>query len=104
MISIHGDLRYIHRVPRLIAGGILTALLATALGPARGHAQGASGPIPTAPNLKVAFIGDSGDGENLRQVLGLIKSEGAVMVMDESDLGYMNAPYGMSATTHSSVL
>jgi len=101
MISIHGDLRYIHRVPRLIAGGILTALLATALGPARGHAQGASGSIPTAPNLKVAFIGDSGNGEDFRRILGLIKSEGAVMVMHQGDFDYVQDPNGFFATIDS---
>src|SRR5205814_9005681 len=103
MISIHGDLRYIHRVPRLIAGGILTALLATALGPARGHAQGASGSIPTAPNLKVAFIGYSGYGEDFRRILGLIKFEGAVRVMHQSDFDYAQDPNVCLATIANSM-
>jgi hypothetical protein len=77
MITSRGDARQPGRVPRFIAGGALTALLAIALGAARAQAPGAPGPIPTDPNLKVAFIGDSGNGTAFRRVLGLIKSEGA---------------------------
>ena len=77
-----------HRVSRFIAGGVLAALLAFALGPVRGHAQGASGPIPTDPDLKVAFIGDSGNDAAFRRVLELIKSEGAHMVLHQGDFDY----------------
>jgi calcineurin-like phosphoesterase family protein len=69
----------------LIVGG---ALLTLALAPAHGHAQGAPGPIPTEPNLKVAFIGDSGNGTGFRRVLGLIKSEGAHVVLHQGDFDY----------------
>ena len=77
-----------HRVSRLIAGGVLAALLASALGPVRGHAQGASGPIATDPDLKVAFIGDSGNGAAFRRVLELIKSERAHIVVHQGDFDY----------------
>ena len=42
----------------------------------------------TDPNLKVAFIGDSGSGSNFRNVLQLIKDQGADMIMHQGDLGY----------------
>lgn len=44
--------------------------------------------IPTEPNLKVAFIGDTGTGDGFRQVLQLIKREGADLVMVQGDLNY----------------
>ena len=90
MITIRGGERYTHRVSSLIAGGVLTVLLAIALEPARGYAQGAPGPISADPNLKVAFIGDSGNGADFRRVLGLIKSEGAHMVLHQGDFDYAN--------------
>src|SRR5207253_1583512 len=73
---------------RLGGGGILATLLALALVPAHGHAQGALGPIPTDPNLKVAFIGDSGNGDGFRRVLELTKSEGAHVVLHQGDFDY----------------
>src|SRR5437773_10981124 len=88
MITIRGNARHAHRVSGLIVGGILTTLLAIALGPARGHVQGGLGTIPTEPNLKVAFIGDSGNGADFRRVLELIKSEGAHMVLHQGDFDY----------------
>ena len=69
----------------LIAGG---ALLALAWLPEHGHEGGASDAIPTDPNLKVAFIGDSGNGSGFRRVLGLIKSEGAHVVLHQGDFDY----------------
>src|SRR5206468_4320950 len=69
----------------LIAGG---ALLALAWLPEHGHAGGASDAIPTDPNLKVAFIGDSGNGTGFRRVLELIKSEGAHLVLHQGDFDY----------------
>ena len=42
----------------------------------------------TVPNLKVAFIGDSGYGSGAEGVLNLIKSEGADMVLHQGDLWY----------------
>jgi len=45
----------------------------------------------TAPNLKVAFIGDSGAGSGFRSVLQLIKNEGADMVMHQGDFAYQSS-------------
>src|SRR5213078_848612 len=81
------DARNAHPVSRLIVGGVLTALLAIVLGPARGQPPSAPGPIPTDPSLKVAFICDSGNGDGFRRVLELIKSEGA-HVVHQGDFDY----------------
>ena len=86
------DVRHNHRGGGLIAVAVMTALLAIALTPARSLLQGAPGPIPTDPGLKVAFIGDSGNGANFGRVLGLIRSEGAAMVMHQGDFDYANDP------------
>ena len=40
------------------------------------------------PNYKVAFIGDSGYGNNFRQVLQLIRDEDTDLVLHAGDLGY----------------
>ena len=98
MITIRGNARHAHRVSGLIVGGIPTTLLAIALGPARGHVQGGLGTIPTEPNLKVAFIGDSGNGADFRRVLKLIKSEGAHMVLHQGDFDYADSPGAFFAT------
>ena len=44
--------------------------------------------VPTDPNLKVAFIGDTGTGNDFRDVLRLIKREGADLVVIQGDLNY----------------
>jgi hypothetical protein len=80
-----GRPQHIGRVSGLIAGGVV---LAIGLGPTGARAQGAPGPIPTDPNLKVAFIGDTGNGSGFRRVLGLIKSEGAHLVLHQGDFDY----------------
>ena len=49
---------------------------------------------PTAPNLKVAFIGDTGEGTDFQNVLNLIKAEGAEVVFHQGDFSYTS-----SATT-----
>ena len=46
----------------------------------------ASAPVAPEPNLKVAFIGDSGNGEGFKAVLNLIKAEGADFVMHQGDM------------------
>ena len=101
MITIRGGKQYTQGVSSLIAGGVLTALLAIALGPARGYAQGAPGPIPADPNLKVAFIGDSGNGSDFRRVLQLIKAEGAHMVLHQGDFDYADNARRFFATIDS---
>src|SRR5207245_8015172 len=93
------DVPQTNRASRLIVGAVLTALLALTL--PQTHAQSTAGPIPTVPNLKVAFIGDSGDSENFLRVLRLIKSEGAVMVMHQGDFDYAQDPNGFFATIDS---
>jgi hypothetical protein len=45
----------------------------------------------TDANLKVAFIGDTNTGTNFKNVLQLIKNEGADMVMVQGDLMYSGA-------------
>jgi calcineurin-like phosphoesterase family protein len=95
------DVRQIRRVSGLIVGGALTTLLAIALTPPRDHAQEAPGAIPTDPNLKVACIGDSGNGAAFRRVLDLIKAEGAHMVMHQGDFDYALDPAGFFATIDS---
>lgn len=40
------------------------------------------------PNFKVAFLGDSGYGDNYHLVLELVRDEGADMVVHAGDLGY----------------
>ena len=54
--------------------------------------------VATAPNLKVAFIGDSGNGDGFRAVLSLIKAEGADLVMHQGDFDYDDDPDGFFAT------
>ena len=44
--------------------------------------------VATDPNFKVAFIGDSGAGNNFRDVLNLIKAEGAQAVLHQGDFAY----------------
>src|SRR3989344_8854227 len=40
------------------------------------------------PNFKVAFIGDTGEGNNFQNVLNLIKAEGADLVLHQGDFSY----------------
>lgn len=58
----------------------------TTLDVAEVHA--APAPIATQPNLKVAFIGDTGTGADFRRVLQLIKRENADLIMVQGDLNY----------------
>lgn len=53
--------------------------------------------IPTQPNLKVAFIGDSGYLADFETVLTLIKGEGADLVMHQGDFDYELDPNGFFA-------
>ena len=53
---------------------------------------------PTVANLKVAFIGDSGDGTGFGQVLQLIKNEGTAtgvpveLILHQGDFSYSSGP------------
>src|SRR5688572_17751661 len=57
--------------------------------------------VPTEPELKVAFIGDSDYGTNFRAVLNLIKAEGADMVVHLGDFDYHDDPDGFFAVVDS---
>ncbi|MFQ6027824.1 MAG: LamG-like jellyroll fold domain-containing protein, partial [Dehalococcoidia bacterium] len=60
----------------------------TQLGP---QVQPAAG-IATPANFKVAFIGDSSHGSGQRQVLDLIRREGADLVLHQGDMSYQSGP------------
>lgn len=61
---------------------------------ARPDASLANDSVSTDPNLKIAFIGDVGNGYNQRAVLSLIKSEGAQAVLHQGDFDYHGDPLG----------
>ena len=48
--------------------------------------------VPTTENLKVAFIGDQGSGNDADFVLHLISDEGADMVLHQGDFDYSDNP------------
>ncbi|OLC51256.1 MAG: hypothetical protein AUH77_14210 [Candidatus Rokubacteria bacterium 13_1_40CM_4_69_39] len=81
----------------------LIALLVIPLWAAWGLAPQAplSGPIPTDPGLKVAFIGDTANGTDFRSVLTLIKSEGAHMALHQGDFDYGSNPAAFFSTIDS---
>jgi len=82
---------------------LLVALLVSALWFVGGVAQqiASPAPIPTDPDLKVAFIGDTANGEAFRSVLNLIRSEGAHLVVHQGDFDYGSNPAGFFATIDS---
>ena len=53
---------------------------------------GTGGAISTDPNLKIGFIGDTGTGTNLRNVLNLVKNEGSAAVVVQGDMSYSANP------------
>jgi hypothetical protein len=61
---------------------------------ARAAAVPSDGSIATEANLKIAFIGDVGNGAGQRAVLNLIKSEGAQAVLHQGDFDYHSDPIG----------
>ncbi len=69
-------------------------------GPASGRsvmqssAWPSGGSVATEANLKIAFLGDVGNGPNQRAVLDLIKSEGAQAVLHQGDFDYHGDPTG----------
>ena len=46
----------------------------------------------TPPDLKIAFIGDQGPGEDARAVLELIKEEDAQAIVHQGDFDYVRDP------------
>ncbi len=63
----------------------------------------AQGSMPTEPNFKVAFIGDSGADQNFKDVLNLIKAEGAQLVLHQGDFAY-SAPISDWSSAIDSIL
>lgn len=51
-----------------------------------------SAATPTSANLKVAFIGDTGEGTDFQSVLNLIKTEGTEIVFHQGDFSYTSSP------------
>src|SRR3989454_1369336 len=86
-----------------VVTSLLIALLVIPLWAAWGLAPQAplSGPIPTDPGLKVAFIGDTANGTDFRSVLTLIKSEGAHMALHQGDFDYGSNPAAFFSTIDS---
>lgn len=78
----------------LLRGGYIGALFLLVLGYSLfiSHKDVASADSVAYPNLKVAFVGDDGIGQNNTDVLNLIKSEGAQFAVDSGDLDYTNNP------------
>ncbi|MCB9155847.1 MAG: metallophosphoesterase [Caldilineaceae bacterium] len=48
--------------------------------------------IAADPNVKVAFIGDSDDGDDFGRVIQLIQEEGVDLVLHQGDFSYANGP------------
>ncbi len=67
---------------------------ASAAAAKRPAAAPSDGSIATEANLKIAFIGDVGNGADQRAVLNLIKSEGAQAVLHQGDFDYHSDPVG----------
>lgn len=87
------------RMTRRSAGAAGTALAAALIllqDGAEARARAADEPIAavgiTQPNLKVAFIGDQGNGSDALAVLQLILNEGADMVLHQGDFDYSGNP------------
>ena len=63
---------------------------------------GSGGARPsTDPNLKIAFVGDTADGTNWRNVLKLALAEGAPAVVTAGDMTYDSDPAGWWSATES---
>jgi hypothetical protein len=86
------------KVAALMATVAATAAVVSAFGPrcARNEAAVTRGVPeytgPLVPNLKVAFIGDTGDKEENLDVLAQIKARGAEAVFHAGDSSYDNDP------------
>ena len=67
---------------------VRSLLIGLGLSSASGVVADDHAPTVTADSLKVAFIADTGTGQDYRKVLQLIKNQQADMVMHQGDLGY----------------
>lgn len=61
------------------------------------------GPITTEPNLKVAFIADTGMGTDFAAVLNMIEAEGADIVLQQGDFDYADDPGGFFGALNSAL-
>jgi len=88
------------RPPYTLVIPLFLALVVLSLLPAWGVAPQAplSASIPTDPDLKVAFIGDTANGTSITSVLSLINSEGAYMVLHQWDFDYGSNPTSFIST------
>jgi len=75
----------VRRVALAAAAFLVAALAWSAQPPAPVRAEDQT---ETAPNFKVAFLGDQGVSTNAQAVLNLVAAEGAGMVLHLGDLGY----------------
>jgi len=64
-----------------------------------GGTGGSTSTVPTDPNLKIAFVGDTADGTNWGSVLSLAQAEGAHAVVVEGDMTYDADPSGWWSRT-----
>lgn len=64
---------------------------------------GTGGATATDANLKIAFVGDTGDGANWRNVLSLVLAEGAAAVVTAGDMTYDSDPAGWWSATEAVV-
>jgi hypothetical protein len=71
--------------------------------PEGAQASAGSGPIATAENLRVAFIGDSAMGTNFTAVLQMIQAEGADLIIHEGDFDYADNPNGFFSTVNAAI-
>ena len=80
-----------------LVGLVVLFAVATSLGVPNAAGLAFSPPA----NFKVAFIGDSGSGNNFTQVLNLIQAEGAQAVLHQGDFDYSGDPDGFFAAIDS---
>jgi predicted phosphodiesterase len=74
-----------------------------ATGGSGGATGGSGGATSTDPNLKIAFVGDTADGTNWRNVLSLALAEGASAVVTAGDMTYDSDPNGWWSATEAIV-
>ena len=97
LLAVAGTFVGLERTPRFLAWGQEKVAQGSKSGPSTrtGESRLPSGDSrATEPNLKVAFIGDSGYGPSEQAVLNLIKSEGAQAVLHQGDFDYHGDPVG----------
>ena len=91
-----------HHRHRRHHGGAGTTGTAGTTGSAGTTGTGGARPS-TDPNLKIAFVGDTADGTNWRNVLSLALAEGAAAVVTAGDMTYDSDPAGWWSATETVV-